>query len=217
MRIMIPLLVISHTKQSLGRFLAEKNKKEKSIMIMLSPQASEYSIDQIREINRETQVHQPIKKLYILEDFDRSSLEAQNAFLKLLEEPPVNIEFILVVHTPYLLLPTIISRTKIIRLEKRIHDRVESHISKTLQTFLSKKKLSALDFSMFTVTSKDDAQKILIQLCFYFRERFLRDSLATKIVQEILLTERLIQNNNLNPQLALDHLLIFIAKNYSMK
>lgn len=215
--IMMSLLVISHSKQALKNFLEKKETEQKSVTTFLKPQNSEYSIDQIREISREVKIAQPLKRIYVLEDFDSSSLEAQNSFLKLLEESPNNTEFILVVSHPYALLPTIISRTKIIRLDTRKNYELDTDISKTLASFLSKKNLPSLNFSFFTCSSKEDCFHILIQMCLFFRERFMNDHISPIIVKEILNVYRMLKNNNLNPQLALDHLLIFIAKKYSMK
>jgi len=213
---MIPLLLIADTKQELKLFLKNRDKDE-TITVTLNPQLSEYSIDQIREIGRELKVSQPIRKIYVLEDFDKSSLEAQNAFLKLLEEPPENVEFILVVSNPYSLLPTIISRTKLVRSGKRKDVFVDAKLKKALDFFISKKNMNVLDFSLFTASTKDTAFDILDQLCVFFQERFTQDRLAPQTIKEILSVYQLVKNNNLNPQLALDHLLIFIAKKYSMK
>lgn len=205
---MIPILLISHSKHALKRFLDEKNKEEKTITIFLSPEKTEYSIDQIREITKEVSIDQPLKQMYVLQDFDSSSLEAQNAFLKLLEEPPDNVEFILVVSNPYILLPTIISRTKIVRLDKRKENILDTKVFKVIKS---------LDFGSFLVSSKDECLILLVQICLFFRERYLEDPKSTSIMKEVLTVYRFVQNNNVNPQLALDHLLIFISKKYSMK
>lgn len=214
---MIPLLIVTDTKHSLQRFLETKAREKKSIIIKLEPVTSEYSIDQIRGIQKEVNIRQPITRLYILEEFDRASLEAQNAFLKLLEEPPENVEFLLVVSNHYNLLPTLVSRTKIIRLEREFKSKKGTDVSMALSIFVSKKKLSSLDFSKFTISSKEDAIKILTEMLFFFRERLLIDTFAPGIIKEIFHVDDLIKNNNLNPQLALDHVLLFISKKYSIK
>ncbi len=50
------------------------------------------------------------KHLFVILHADKSSIPAQNALLKIVEEPPVNTQIILVVSEPSLLLPTIHSR-----------------------------------------------------------------------------------------------------------
>jgi DNA polymerase III gamma/tau subunit len=152
-----------------------------------------------------------------LEEFDNASFEAQNAFLKLLEEPPDNVEFALVVSNTYSILPTVISRTKIIRLEKEKTSPLELSISKALEAFTAKKTSSALNFSLFTTQSKEDSLETIKQLSLFFHNRLSKDNLAPSILSEIIRVNGLLKQNNLNHQLAIDHLLIFILKKYSMK
>lgn len=72
------------------------------------------SINQIRRIKEEI-IYPPSEGdriFYIFLDGDLMGREAQNAFLKTLEEPPGYITFILISSHPELLLPTIRSRTQ---------------------------------------------------------------------------------------------------------
>jgi len=57
-------------------------------------------------------------KIFIVDEAERLNTEASNAFLKLLEEPPLNSIFIFLVNDISLLYPTIISRAQIIRLSE---------------------------------------------------------------------------------------------------
>ncbi|MGN0551275.1 MAG: hypothetical protein ACI4I4_05455 [Acutalibacteraceae bacterium] len=57
-------------------------------------------------------------KAYVLENADKMQSEAQNAFLKMLEEPPQNILFILTCESYEGLLPTIRSRTTVFHIGK---------------------------------------------------------------------------------------------------
>ena len=72
------------------------------------------SIDQIRPLYSATQTVETTGKVVIIDDAHTMSLPAQNAFLKLLEEPPAHVHFIMVVHDLNALLPTIHSRTEVI-------------------------------------------------------------------------------------------------------
>ena len=54
-------------------------------------------------------------KAYIVEDADTMNPQAQNAFLKLLEEPPERVSFILAAANPALLLATVRSRCETLR------------------------------------------------------------------------------------------------------
>ena len=70
-------------------------------------------IDDIRQLYEQTRVRQPGEQVYIIDTGEKSmTIPAQNAFLKLLEEPHSGIHFIIVTHQPDQLLQTIISRSQ---------------------------------------------------------------------------------------------------------
>lgn len=79
-------------------------------------------IDSIRELERFLSLKVPIDKDYnrsvIIEDSHNLTLEAQNALLKLLEEPPEGTILILTTNHSQSLLPTIRSRAQIINLTR---------------------------------------------------------------------------------------------------
>lgn len=56
-------------------------------------------------------------KIYILVNAHLMSVQAQNAILKVLEEPPAYVRFILTVENKSALLPTVLSRSVVFRLE----------------------------------------------------------------------------------------------------
>ena len=64
-------------------------------------------VDQIRSIAATAYIlpSEAEKKVYVLRQADTMNLSAQNAFLKLLEEPPQSAAFILAAASPELLLP----------------------------------------------------------------------------------------------------------------
>ena len=76
------------------------------------------SVDQIRELRAEAFIkpHQAAKRVFIIEDASRMNPQAQNALLKVLEEPPQNVVFILLISSKTMLLDTIISRCVLLSL-----------------------------------------------------------------------------------------------------
>ncbi len=70
------------------------------------------SIETVRSLYNDTRSIHKHAHVIVVDDVDGMSREAQNAFLKLLEEPTVNTYFILTSHQPQLLLPTISSRAQ---------------------------------------------------------------------------------------------------------
>jgi replication-associated recombination protein RarA len=75
------------------------------------------SVEAIRQLYEQTRAQYTSRQIIIIDDADRMSRGAQNAFLKLLEEPGSQIYFILTSHSPQNLLPTIRSRTQHIVLQ----------------------------------------------------------------------------------------------------
>ena len=72
----------------------------------------EISVTQIRELSVDAQVlpNEAERKAYIIEEAELMNINAQNAALKLLEEPPDTVIFLLCVSNPELLLETVRSR-----------------------------------------------------------------------------------------------------------
>ncbi|MGB4762112.1 MAG: AAA family ATPase [Candidatus Saccharimonas sp.] len=74
--------------------------------------SGEIRIPQIRELIMQTRGKSTTRRVVIVDDADKMNLPAQQAFLKLLEEPTDNTHFILTAHNTQALLPTIRSRVQ---------------------------------------------------------------------------------------------------------
>ncbi|HEY4191274.1 MAG TPA: DNA polymerase III subunit delta' [Mesorhizobium sp.] len=92
----------------LTRPLNEKTKAYKSVV----------TVDEIRKVSRFLSMtsHDGGYRIVIIDPADDMNTNAANALLKNLEEPPARTLFILVVHAPGSLLPTIRSRCQLVRL-----------------------------------------------------------------------------------------------------
>ena len=81
---------------------------------VIAPQDGKKSIliDQIRELREEAIIkpHQAKKRVFIIDGADTMKANSQNALLKVLEEPPLTVMFILIAENKASLLETIISR-----------------------------------------------------------------------------------------------------------
>ena len=74
--------------------------------------ASNRGIDEIRDIRDKVQFA-PVQgrmKVYIVDEVHMLTPEAFNALLKMLEEPPPHVMFVLATTEPHRILPTILSR-----------------------------------------------------------------------------------------------------------
>ena len=98
----------------------EREKSEKGAV------RREIVVDQIRRISSEARIlpNEAERKVYVIRDADTMNASAQNAALKLLEEPPAHVAFLLLCAEPEALLPTVRSRCEVLRLnaEDRMED-----------------------------------------------------------------------------------------------
>lgn len=90
------------------------------LWLPLPPSKKQYSVEQMRALIRDASVlpNEAAAKVMILQNCDEwFSPLAQNTFLKLSEEPPQNVVFILLCQSAQSLLPTILSRFTAVRLK----------------------------------------------------------------------------------------------------
>jgi hypothetical protein len=74
------------------------------------------SVDSVRRLYDMTKTIETDRRIIAIDYAERMGHQAQNAFLKLLEEPGLNTHFILMSHEPSRFLPTILSRVQHIEL-----------------------------------------------------------------------------------------------------
>ena len=79
--------------------------------------------------------HQGSKKVAIIYEVDRMRKEAANAFLKTLEEPPRGTYLVLLTTRPYSILPTIRSRTLLVRLEEPSRENDTGEMSNWMESY----------------------------------------------------------------------------------
>lgn len=87
------------------------------------------AIETVRGLYRLTRAQRDTALVVIIDDAEAMGREAQNALLKLLEEPINNVHFILTSHMPQQLLPTITSRVQSIALASLAHGKVDALIT----------------------------------------------------------------------------------------
>ncbi|MBQ3300171.1 MAG: hypothetical protein IJG99_07795 [Ruminococcus sp.] len=137
-----------------------------------------YSIEQIRDLSVDAQVrpNDADAKVYIFEEADKRFPEVQqNAFLKLLEEPPQRIYFLLLVKSAKALLPTIRSRCTVIRTggEEAISDEAAQSAKEIITGILSPREYELI-LAMRALTEKTQQAGILLAV-----KNHLRDALVT--------------------------------------
>lgn len=101
---------------SVALWLAEQLVENPQLVTHIIPEKGLIPIDRIRQLYEQTRSIQQTKRCIVIDDADAMSPDAQNALLKLLEEPVESVHFILTTHHETQLLPTIKSRTQMVQL-----------------------------------------------------------------------------------------------------
>lgn len=122
----------------------------------------ELYVDQIRSMTADAAVapNESERKVYIVEEAERMNVQAQNALLKALEDPPGHACFILCAAAADALLPTV--RSRCVRLEGRREERSENDYSPYAREYLAlaagRKRAGLMSFCMARVKlSRDEA------------------------------------------------------------
>lgn len=91
------------------------------------------SIDTIREVQKFVQLKttgkRSLRRAVCLEHADSMTAEAQNALLKILEEPPADTVIVLTAQHKRALLPTILSRVQVIQVLSPTQEQLETHFA----------------------------------------------------------------------------------------
>ena len=100
--------------------------------IYIEPEADMIKIEKIRQLQKEIQ-EKPIiskKKVYLIDNADLMNKEAQNCFLKTLEEPPEFAVIILIGSNENSFLPTIKSRCMILHYKELNDEEIREYLQK---------------------------------------------------------------------------------------
>lgn len=220
---MLPLIIYSNSKNKTSQFLNDliaENNFLPHLIYSIHPLKEEISISQIRELKAELTINQVNQRLIIFYDFHKSSLEAQNALLKILEDQTEKNQFVLISINIERILPTIKSRTKTIYLDKQNKIiPVDNYWSNLFEQIRSSSTINFLNNEKLVNLSKDEAINFCNQAITYFYNELSKEpeesSSILRIIKKIFQLSYQLENNNLNSSLTLDNLLIFIWKSYN--
>ncbi len=156
------------------------------------------------------------KKAVILQAFYGMTIDSQNAFLKVLEEPPANTIIIILASSLDFVLPTVLSRCSLINLEKMpqaTKNQIEEGL-KILSIFKKQDIGTALVISQNNSKDRETALIFLHSLIINTHE-LLEDSNKEftaselkRILKNLQKTYTIIKNTNISPRLALEKLFL---------
>ncbi len=103
-------------------------------VLKIYPEKREITIDQIRSINSFIK-YPPLEgnyRIVLIKPAEKMNLQASNALLKSLEEPPSYVIFILITENFTQLLPTIVSRSQVVRFRTLSSEVIKNFLMKKL-------------------------------------------------------------------------------------
>ncbi len=180
-------------------------------------------IEDVRIIQKKIYL-KPLKsktKAIILDAYSGLTIEAQNALLKILEEPPNNTIIIVLVETDSQILPTILSRCKNIKLSDRrekIGELEETQIIKVLSSLSSPEAGFRLKLAQDFGKSREEAIVWLEKMIIVLRKNIIEEinndinskQNKVKILQKIQDTYTIVKTTNVNQRFALEDLFLSI-------
>ncbi len=202
---------------------SKKNSKEKALDLCKENKISKFDIEiietekavgigDIRNLQKKIFL-KPFKseqKAIILEAFFGATTEAQNAFLKILEEPPTSTIIMMLVASLDFILPTVLSRCVLINLTKT-KKLTDEEISENLKILSSVKNVSdALVIAQNYSKSREEALDFLESLIISAHENLEKDKNAGKVLEKLQKTYTIIKNTNVNVRFALENLFLNI-------
>ena len=231
----LPHALLFHGQKGIGKrdfavnfakhILGDKKENIHPDFILLDS-VGQVKIGQIKELVAKLlfKPYSSVCKIAIINNAHLMNKEAQNCFLKFLEEPPSKTYLILITQYPNLLLPTILSRVQKIRFypPKNFQpEENEEHFSKIIK--ISQSSLSER-FKIAKELKEDNLEELLDEWILYFRKILLQklnkknsselgDYSLKKIkdiIEEIQKIKLIISSTNTNPQLALEILFLKI-------
>ncbi|MBU2036571.1 hypothetical protein KKC36_03955 [Patescibacteria group bacterium] len=158
-------------------------------------------IEDIRKLNSFISLSLKEKTAIVVENIEKSTNEAVNAFLKSLEEPQDNLYFLLTSKSIHKVLPTIASRCQTVYVSQKR----ELENTEELENMLKMKPLERLSF-FDKIKKREEAIIFLENLIFFLHQKLKENNnflypiaKILKVAQETL--SRLEKNGNVNIQL----------------
>jgi DNA polymerase III delta prime subunit len=151
-------------------------------------------------------------KAVILDVYENITPEAQNALLKILEEPPANTIIIITTARKELILPTIISRCKVIALQEKETELARSELSKfqdDLNILLKGKTGDRLKIAETIAKNKEDVVLWLEKMAIFIKTRLTKENYDLKyldFLKELQKTYKIIKSTNVSQRVALENL-----------
>ena len=140
-----------------------------------------FSVDAIREVRDDAFIvpNESDKKIYILKNGQNMNEQAQNAILKILEEPPSYVFFIIVTTSKSTMLETVLSRVQVFSLlsdEEQITDKEMTIVKNMVSAILNVNEIDLMEQTAVFLKNNQLAKTILGLLTEIFRDALVKKS-----------------------------------------
>lgn len=140
-----------------------------------------FSVDAIREVRENAFVvpNESDKKVYILKNGQNMNEQAQNAILKILEEPPTYVFFVIVTTSKSTMLETVLSRVQVFSLlseEEKITDKEMALVKNMVSAIINVNEIDLMEQTAVFQKNNQLAKTILGLLTEVFRDALVKKS-----------------------------------------
>ena len=134
-----------------------------------------FSVDAIREIRDDAFIipNESDKKIYVLKNGQNMNEQSQNAILKILEEPPSYVFFIIVTTSKSTMLETVLSRVQVFSLlsdEEKITEKEMTIVKNMVSAIININEIDLMEQTAVFVKNNQLARTILSLLTEVFRD-----------------------------------------------
>jgi DNA polymerase III gamma/tau subunit len=211
-------LIVALNKNEAASYISNllKENNVNSLDISLQKYEKAMGIGDVRNIQKAILL-KPFRgktKAVIIETYEDITIEAQNALLKILEEPPANTIIIITTAKKELILPTIISRCKVIILQEKEIKLTEDDslkLQETLNILLNGKIGDKLKIAETIAKEKTEPVLWLEKMAFFVKNKLLEKDNKLKylnFLKELQKTYKIIKSTNVSQRIAIENLLL---------
>jgi DNA polymerase III delta prime subunit len=210
-------LIIAKNKNEATSYASDllKENKVDPLDVNLQTYEKAMGIEDVRNIQKAILL-KPFRgkiKAVVVNAYENITTEAQNSLLKILEEPPINTIIIIATSTKEFLLPTIISRCKIISLWEKETKLPKEDLSKfqdILNTLFNSKTGDKLKIAQDIASDKEDVGLWLEKMAIFAKDKLAENDNAKylKFLKELQKTYKNIKSTNVSPRVALENLFL---------
>lgn len=210
------LLLIAQQKETRQQYLddfCDQKEIGKFDRIVIQPEENSFGIAQVRSAQKSA-FRKPLhgqEKILIFEDAQLLTVDAQNALLKLLEEPPRHTYMVLSAQVLQPFLPTIVSRCKIVTIKAplpKLSDEEKQKITQIVKSIQEGSIGEKLALAETLSAQKETLPAFVDQLMLHARETMLAQPTHAshmhllQTLQEVRIT---LQTTNVSPRVILEH------------